>query len=178
MKGTSAKANIIPSLVMMGIIDSEGKPTERATSWRDDQQYVEVCREIRSECYPQELLDAAPGPTVDRALVERWFANRTGAGTVAVRRFSLVYEFLTTATVPGKQVRPATRAKPRRPAKQEAAQGIPGESVPAAEAGQVLQDLVPSVHIDIQIHISPDAKAEQIDHIFASIAKHLRKQHE
>lgn len=31
----------------------------------------------------------------------------------------------------------------------------------------------PSLHIDVQIHISPEASAEQIDQIFASMAKHL-----
>ncbi len=31
----------------------------------------------------------------------------------------------------------------------------------------------PSVHIDVQIHISPDAPPEQVDQIFASMAKHL-----
>lgn len=31
----------------------------------------------------------------------------------------------------------------------------------------------PSVHIDIQIHISPEASADQIDQIFKSMAKHL-----
>lgn len=31
----------------------------------------------------------------------------------------------------------------------------------------------PSIHIDLQIHISPEASSEQIDSIFASIAKHL-----
>ena len=31
----------------------------------------------------------------------------------------------------------------------------------------------PSLHIDIQVHISPDSTAEQIDLIFASMAKHL-----
>lgn len=33
--------------------------------------------------------------------------------------------------------------------------------------------LDPALHIDIQIHISADAKPEQIDQIFASMAKHL-----
>lgn len=32
---------------------------------------------------------------------------------------------------------------------------------------------IPSVHIDIQIHIPPDASTDQIDQIFASMAKHL-----
>jgi hypothetical protein len=31
----------------------------------------------------------------------------------------------------------------------------------------------PAVHIDIQIHISPESSAEQIDKIFESMSKHL-----
>jgi len=31
----------------------------------------------------------------------------------------------------------------------------------------------PSVHIDLQIHISPEATPEQIEHIFASMRRHL-----
>lgn len=31
----------------------------------------------------------------------------------------------------------------------------------------------PSLHIDLQIHVSPEASAEQIDQIFKSMAKHL-----
>lgn len=31
----------------------------------------------------------------------------------------------------------------------------------------------PALHIDIQIHIDPTSSAEQIDQIFASMAKHL-----
>lgn len=34
-------------------------------------------------------------------------------------------------------------------------------------------NLYPTLHIDIQVHISADAKTEQIDQIFASMAKHL-----
>lgn len=34
-------------------------------------------------------------------------------------------------------------------------------------------EVVPTVHIDLQIHISPEASNAQIDAIFASMAKHL-----
>jgi hypothetical protein len=33
--------------------------------------------------------------------------------------------------------------------------------------------LQPSVHVDLQIHISPDASPEQIDQIFSSMRRHL-----
>jgi len=40
-------------------------------------------------------------------------------------------------------------------------------------AGQGRGMAGPALHIDIQIHISPEASAEQLDNIFASMAKHL-----
>jgi len=39
----------------------------------------------------------------------------------------------------------------------------PGKSTPP----------LPTMHIDVQIHIAADAKPDQIDQIFASMAKHL-----
>jgi hypothetical protein len=170
----SAKANIIPSLVMMGIIDQDGKPEERATRWRDDLEYPEVCREIRSELYPQELLDAVPGPSVDRPTVERWFAGRTGAGKTAVNRFAKVYEILTTATLPEKRKGSSRPAKTSPRAKPRPKKSVPDEPLAGEKEPIVLSGVEPSIHIDIQIHISPDAKPDQIDQIFASMAKHLR----
>lgn len=35
------------------------------------------------------------------------------------------------------------------------------------------QQISPSLHIDVQIHISPESSSEQIDKIFESMAKHL-----
>ncbi len=53
------------------------------------------------------------------------------------------------------------------------------ESVPKAKAAAPIvppplpQSALPGVHIDVQIHVAADAKPEQIDQIFASLAKHL-----
>jgi len=43
---------------------------------------------------------------------------------------------------------------------------------PSASAAAVIGG-GPSVHIDLQIHISPEASPEQIDQVFASVAKHM-----
>jgi hypothetical protein len=40
---------------------------------------------------------------------------------------------------------------------------------------QASNKVSPSVHIDVQIHISPEATADQIDQIFSSMSKHLYK---
>jgi hypothetical protein len=79
MTTASAKHNVLPYLRLTGLIDQDGKPTERAKMWRDDNQYKTVCDEIRSELYPQELLDLAPPGDFNRNIIKSWFAN-TGSG--------------------------------------------------------------------------------------------------
>lgn len=183
MKEISAKANIVPALVSFGIIDENGKPKDRAIRWRDDKEYASVCEEIRKEIYPKELLEALPPPTPDRASVERWFASRTGSGKVAVSKMATPYLLLCEAD--SSKAQEASKRMPSSPKKKK-------NSLPKARASDtsklgassqvalgaretVSPQVTPSIHIDIQVHISPDATGDQIDDIFASMAKHLYK---
>lgn len=184
MKETSAKANIIPALLAFGLIDENGKPKERAVKWRDDEEYATVCEEIRNEIYPKELLEALPPPAPDRESVKRWFARRTGSGKVAVGKMAKTYLLLCEAdpsktqgtakrrtSSKGSKDRKRTEPKP----KSQAAKSPVAKSSALVDEKDDNLRLVPSIHIDIQVHISPDATADQIDHIFASMAKHLYK---
>lgn len=50
----------------------------------------------------------------------------------------------------------------------------PLHSAPASRPNAPAQHTgLPGLHIDVQIHIAPEASPEQIDQIFASMAKHL-----
>lgn len=187
MKESSAKANILPALISFKIVDENGKPTDRARQWRDDGQYSVVCQQIREEIYPQELLDAQPPPSPNREVVERWFANKTGVGEVAAKKLAQVYILLCeanpsegqegTATPPGKPTQ--RRPKPVKSKSEEKAITAATIEPPPISQPQIQAKLpsavVPSLHIDIQIHISPDASPTQIDQIFASMAMHLSK---
>lgn len=51
----------------------------------------------------------------------------------------------------------------------------PSSVAPLPPTSTSTTQLTPSLHIDIQIHISADASPDQIDQIFASMAKHLYK---
>lgn len=184
MKEKSARGNIISHLVDMGIIDQDGKPLERANKWRDDQHYPEVCREILNEVYPKELLEALPGPSLDRADVKRWFAVNTGLGEVAVGRMAAFYELLITADPSDAQgISSKKPASPKPTAKPKARAVTPpppaspkqSETIQQSENQSEKPSAQPTIHLDIQIHISPDTTAEQIDLIFASMAKHLYK---
>ena len=94
MRENSARDNVYLYLKLMKIIDKDGKPTPRATKWRDDHEYPKVCERIVKELYPQELIDAVPDPKKDKATATRWFANHTGAGEVAIRKMVACYTVL------------------------------------------------------------------------------------
>lgn len=192
MNETSARANILPSLRATGIIDNDGKPTDRAVRWRDDAQYAAVCEEIRQGTYPGELLDLAPDPSVGRGVIQSWFANHTGMGESGAQKLTSFYVMLLDAD-PTKQAdggngaapsRPASKTPRKAPAKAAAlARHAPPAAPQAAAApeGDRAHSSAPAprrnqsdLHINVQIHISSDSSADQIDQIFASMAKHLK----
>jgi len=183
----SARANVVAALKQTGIIDKNGKPTDLTTRWRDDDQYKAVCSEIRATIYPQELLDLAPDATSGRVMVERWLANTFGVGDSAASKQAMFYLLLCEADLSkdkeafGKP--PTLRAQPAKfSAKQSDSSSksiqtsLPElrESHTAIPPQLTSSRSSPSLHIDIQIHISSESSAEQIDHIFASMAKHFK----
>lgn len=180
----SAQNNILPYLRTMGLIDDEFRPTELANDWRFDDKYPETCKIIISKIYDQELLDAFPTGTEDRRPIERWFAAKTQSGKVAARRMATLYKLLTKAD-PSEGVIPAqkklTTTKPKATSKEPAIllepkkqreQQAEGHPIPTYQASA--NQPFPSLHIDVQIHLSPQAPPEQIDKVFESLAKHLK----
>ena len=126
MQVKSVRANVLPYLKDIGLIDEEGKTLDLARDWRDDKKYAEVCKAIRERIYPEDLFSAAPNPTQDREAAERWFASHTGAGASAVRRMRQFYTILADADVSkrpepkprgAKTQKKSTKAKPTAPVK-------------------------------------------------------------
>jgi hypothetical protein len=181
-KEDSARKNISIYLRDLGLVDDDGKPSDRARRWRDDSQYPAVCQQILEEVYPQELLHAAPDPTQERAPAERWFANHTGAGESAVRKMANLYALLREGDV-SKEPQPRADKKSknvRKPTGASAAQKSSkalekrrndGERVVTSNDSN--RSDIPEISINLQIHISSDATSDQIDQIFSSMAKHI-----
>lgn len=173
----SARTNVMAYLKMIGLINEEGKPESLANKWRDDTQYSDVCEEIKKNVYPQDLLDAAPDPVNNRQAAERWFLNETGAGKKALNRMTSFYALLSEADLEGKKkaLRPPKDKKEVTPPKKERKIKKPQEEGEAEQEPLLPSHLIPSVHIDLQIHLSPEAKLDQIDKLFESMAKHLKE---
>lgn len=171
--------NIMAPLRQMGIIDVEGKPLQRATDWRSDTKYSEVCSAIISEIYPRELLDLFPGDQIDSSTAKAWFTDTCSLGDAASGKVMSTFSMLkngqvkTDADIP-KAIQTPKKAKPSKAAERSLQDEpvISTNMVPPQNAANTPTH-TPSVHIDLQIHISPDASPDQIDSIFASMAKHL-----
>jgi len=184
MKIDSARNNVLPYLKQLKIIDDEGKTGERAKQWRDDERYPTVCKEMLAETYPKDLLDAAPSAE-DRDKAERWFANHTGAGESAAGRMAAIYSVLLQADVT-KEPDQEKKERPR-PLRVErpspVSRAVPRDVVPVpplasavhVDAKTPTKLAVPDININLQVHISADATPDQIDQIFASMARHIYK---
>lgn len=178
---------VLRNLRLLGLVNEEGRPTERANEWRMDNHYAEVCEQIRQEVYPRELLDS-PDDSLNRNTMISWFMRNSGVGRGTAAKYIPIFEILreadpTQAPSPSKRRQtPSTRTrskkKPQEKGKIVASRAanlsdVPAPQIQPARPGLPSSLSSPSVHVDVQIHISPDASSDQIDQIFASIAKHL-----
>jgi len=177
--------NLIPMLKSIALISDDERPTPLANEWRTDEGYRDACTRILAAVYPTELRDAVPPDETNRSAAKRWFMRETGVGEVAASRMASFYTLLSQgdpavesgqrpkASVDSSQ--PATRARQKgRPATSSATRKASAHAVaPIRNADSDPSPLGPSVHIDVQIHIPSDASGDQIDAIFASMAKHL-----
>lgn len=185
--GTSEKGarNVTPQLRAVGLIDTEGKPTDLALDLRDDGEYANSCKKILEKLYPEALRGAWDNPDEEPAKVAAWFMRNAGTGQATAMNQAKLYLTLLKAELPlleatakktstKKSVRtPAKNASPARAAVQETTAPVSNPEVQQDPPSSLSGHLGPTLHIDMQIHISADASDSQIDTIFKSMAKHL-----
>lgn len=182
MNERSARNNILPSLRMTALVDKDGRPTDRAIKWRDDAQYPHVCKAILQEVYPQELLDLAPDTSTDRSAIQTWFANQTGVGENAARKLTAFFVLLLEADPAKETEGVAATPAPRKRAAPAVRPSTDSSKETTLKGSDEQEDTLtgqarkrqPSIHVNIEIHISPQASPEQIDQIFQSMARHLK----
>jgi len=173
----SAQTNVLPSLRIIGLVDQDGKPTDLAKRWRDAKEYAKVCKEIMEKVYPKSLTDAAPDPSKNKDDIKRWF-KKTGVGDAAARMMTAFYTLLYKADVEGEKSIQETVKKPAEKERSKSTpKGKPASKDKMEEPGgedQIVNQF-PEIHINVQVHVSADSTPEQVDHLFASIAKHLKE---
>lgn len=191
MADASARSNVISPLRELGLLDADNKPTEWATRWRHDDEYAAVCHEIRKKTYPVELVEAFPDPdTNQKEQIKSWFMKVGHVGEAAARMYADTYLLLSQADPAKGEEKPSSTTPTRTVKIKSSTENKKSVMVASASSKaisaqeQVKQEppeapmssayrRIPAIHIDVQVHISPDTSAEQIDRIFESMAKHL-----
>ncbi|MCY4392256.1 MAG: hypothetical protein OXE43_09405 [Chloroflexi bacterium] len=165
--------NVLRNLRLLGLVGEESAPTELAIRWRDDEQYAGACQDIAKLVYPDELLSAAPGPEADAKTAAQWFQRSRLLGQGAAKNAARTYVLITSATLPTEDGRTPTKkgtvAKDGSTSKRPRATGTrkpPSEPTPRGFEQ-------PRPQIAVQVNIAPDMTPEQIDQVFASMAKHF-----
>jgi hypothetical protein len=173
---------IIGSLKQMGLIGDDGVPTDLAGKWRLDQTYTEACDEIKQSVYPHELLDAVPTPASNRDAARNWFASKTKTGVNMSGKMAALYAIIAEGNPEGAEATKTATSAPAATASRTRKSLVKASSSktervaddpPAPPPPPPRDDPRPNLHIDVQIHIAADATKEQIDQVFASMAKHL-----
>jgi hypothetical protein len=175
----SAENNTVRPMRRLGLVDEEGALTPRGHKWRVDASYPDACQEILDDVYPADLLaltDDTGGPNAEK--VRTWFDHK-GYGDSNARQMAATYVMIASKRLP--DAAPAEPAKgPRKtltakkvapPKKTTSAAAVPAQETPPIQSRE--NGGAPNVHLDIQVHIPAEASAEQIDRIFASMARHL-----
>lgn len=183
----SARDNVVSPIRRLGLIDEDGSLTPLGQKWRVDASYGDACQEIIDAIYPDELATLSSGDGVpDMQQVKTWFDHR-GFGGSNARNMAATYVMIASKRIPEPQSSEPRKAAKTAPIRKAAAAPAPAAAsasaqAKATEAAAPHQTVAPparapgnapNVHLDIQIHIPVGASPDQIDHIFASMAKHL-----
>ena len=153
------------TLEFIGFVDSSKKPTDKWMQFRDRSKSGAVLAGSIRASY-SELFQVYPDAhqRSDDELKD-FFSPRSSGGEQVVTRTANTFKVL--CSLADFSQNQDEEAVPEDRAPEE----------PTAERPQhphdTTQSLTPTLHIDIQIHIPSDASPEQIDKIFASMAKHL-----
>lgn len=172
MQIASVKNNgILANLRALGLLDAENKCTDLANRWRVDDTYVAACEEMCDRVYPSELIDIG----TDRGAVTSWFMNKSGAGESLANKLTSLYLLISVPEIKEPTVKPKTAPKAQADKHPKAVEVSKRISTPEPQnkGANEITIPTPSMNINLQIHISSEASPEQIDQIFASMAKHL-----
>lgn len=174
----SANSNVIIPMKRIGLLDDDNKPTALAYDWRLDNKYKSACDVIIKSVYPTELLDLFPESDIDRNSAKNWFMGQ-GVGEAAANKMVALFMLLKSGEIKEKKTTTVSKDKTMKKANPKATKAVKvsTENSPVAtttvQSGMTISSNQPNLHIDLQIHISPESTSEQIETIFASMAKHL-----
>jgi hypothetical protein len=190
-----SESKIVTILKFVGVIDDEFKKTAKAGpifAQHDDAQFQAGFANLVKEGYSDLFSLHGEGAwALSTAQLISFFRSSDQSSALMGQRQSIAFQAL--ASLCGKMEAPVARTAPSlkkqrstsetaKPIAKQGAKSAPLVTLVETRHSGSTRDVVepagknrglPSIHIDVQVHISPDTSPEQIDRIFSSMAKHL-----
>lgn len=154
---SSKDSSLIRVLKFIGFTDSSAVPTSKWKQYRGA-NHKQVLGEAIREGYADLFKIYPDANQRNRVHLEHVFSQHSSGDQ------QVIANMLNTFTSLAEQAEFS-------PVNEQTDQDMPPPPPPPPPDGR--GTLEPALHIDIQIHISPEATVDQIDQIFASMAKHL-----
>ncbi len=177
---------LMNTIQFLGLVDVNGTPTAKLESLkvRGDEQYRSALAMVVQEAYV-ELFDAVNVESADRDLLYNQIRSVYGSSPRVAETATPL--FMALCREAGLNVADELRtpaSKPQRPtrtrrqiqSKEDRSPRTTGiaRSEPVSDTAPLhAKGVGPALHIDVQVHIDSSATAEQIDQVFASMARHL-----
>ena len=160
---SSNDASLLGVLKFIGFIDSSGVPGAKWTQYRGANHKVVLGEAIR-EGYADLFAVYPDANQRSQNDIDHVFSTSSSGGKQVIAKTVSTFKALADQA----EFSPVNEQTDLR----MASGPLHTPAVPSATGiGSSL--LGPALHIDVQIHISPEASANQIDQIFASMSKHL-----
>lgn len=163
---SSNDTSLLTPLKYIGFIGSNSEPTELWTQFRGGNHKKVLAQAIMAGY--SDLYAVYPDAH-EKAIgdIENVISTSSTAGKQTITKTAKTFQNLCLEADFSNIGDPAVQPPVQNPSNGEA--HTKQNSIPMAP----IHPNSPSLHIDIQIHISPDSSPEQIDKIFESMAKHL-----
>ncbi len=192
--GEVSGKKLLGYLKTLGLLDDSLKPTQVAFDWRSDSDYINSCNQMFEIVYPDELRHIDQGDKIDRQAVKTWFERDTRKGTNQVDQYVSMYALLRYPSLEGaketrpvrniaspKNTKPSTRAASSSSNQKTISHTPQLNAVPLDNSISHVPAIPssrsglhhPNIHLDIQIHISPESSNEQIESIFKNMSKYI-----
>jgi hypothetical protein len=130
---------------------------------------------ILGEMYPEQLVQIAPTGDGDRSKVEKWFMAQ-GLGEGTAKNKAATYVMIANDKPPtgndGRAAAVRSMSPQRQGKKIEESRRSDRTQANLKSATPSRAELMP-LNVNVQIHISSEAAAEQIETIFVAMRKHL-----
>lgn len=168
---SSNDSTLIGVLKQIDLVDSSNVPTARWTQYRGA-HHKTVLGEAIAHGYAELYAvypDAHQRPQTD---LDHVFSTHSSGGKQVIGKTISTFKALVELADFSQVGRPATTQAASVSAPAPVTASEPPVVVPPA-AGPPAAPSGPNLHIDIQVHISPEASPEQIEKVFESMARHL-----